>query len=260
MSSDAKNALVELLFSGKFEFVDLGQPLNEDTLLLELPPPFANTPGFSRQVISKYDDKGPAWFWHSFTCGEHVGSHFDAPTHWVTGKDGLSVDQIPAADFVGEAIVIDLTEDSKKNADRLLEVADILNFEKQYGKIPAHSWVVMKTGWGKYAQNAEKFFNVGADGMPHTPGPSVEAVTFLVKERDVLGFCTETVGTDAGIAATFTPMFPCHNMMQGAGKFGLTQLNNLDKLPPRGAVIIALPLKITGGSGSPVRPIAIVPK
>lgn len=260
MSSDAKNALVELLFSGKFEFVDLGQPLNEETLLLQLPPPFANTPGFSRQVISKYDDKGPAWFWHSFTCGEHVGSHFDAPTHWVTGKDGLSVDQIPAADFIGEAIVIDLTEESKKNADRLLEVADILNFEKQYGKIPAHSWVVMKTGWGKYAQDGEKFFNIGADGMPHTPGPSVEAVTFLVKERDVLGFCTETVGTDAGIAATFTPMFPCHNMMQGAGKFGLTQLNNLDKLPARGAVIIALPLKITGGSGSPVRPIAIVPK
>jgi kynurenine formamidase len=178
----------------------------------------------------------------------------------VTGKDLLTVDALPASDFVAEAIVIDFTEDSKKNPDRLMVVDDILNFEKQYGKIPARTWVVMRTGWGKYAQDAAKFFNIGADGMPHTPGPSKEAVEFLIKERDVLGFCTETVGTDAGIAATFDPPFPCHNLMQGAGKYGLTQLNNLDKLPPRGAVIIALPLKITGGSGSPVRPIAIVPK
>jgi kynurenine formamidase len=254
------SSLVDLLFSGSCEFVDLGQPLDENTIMLQLPEPFANTPPFSREVISKYDDKGPAWFWNVFTCGEHAGSHFDAPTHWVTGKDKLSVDQIPATDFVGEAIVIDLTEDSKTNADRLLEVDDILNFEKEYGKIPAHSWVVHKTGWANYAQDAEKFFNLGDDGMPHTPGPSAAAVTFLIEERDVLGFCTETVGTDAGIAGTFDPMYPCHNLMQGAGKYGLTQLNNLDKLPPRGAVIIALPLKITDGSGSPVRPIAIVPK
>lgn len=255
-----QSQLVDLLFSGNYEFVDLGQPLDENTLLLQLPEPFANTPGFSREKISKYDDAGPAWFWNVFTCGEHVGSHFDAPIHWVTGQDGLSVDAIPASDLIGEAIVIDLTAESKENPDRLLEVADILEFEEKYGKIPPRSWVVMKTGWGAYAQDATKFFNVGDDGMPHTPGPSTEAVLFLAKERDVLGFCCETVGTDAGIAATFEPPFPCHNIMQGNGKFGLTQLNNLDKLPPRGAIIIASPLKITGGSGSPVRPLAIVPK
>lgn len=255
-----ENGLAELLFSGKFEFVDLGQPLNEDTLLLQLPEPFAQTPGFTKKKISKYDDNGPAWYWNSFTCGEHVGTHFDAPTHWVTGQDGANVDKLPASDFIGEAIVIDMTADCEKNADRLLEVEDILNFEKEHGKIPPHSWFVMQTGWAKYAQDAEKFFNVGEDGMPHTPGPSVEAVTFLVKERDVLGFCCETVGTDAGIAGTFEPMFPCHNIMHGNGKLGITQLNNLDKLPPRGAIIIALPLKITDGSGSPVRPMAIVPK
>jgi len=255
-----ENALVELLFSGKFEFVDLGQPLDEDTLILQLPEPFAQTPGFAKEKISKYDDDGPAWYWNSFTCGEHVGTHFDAPTHWVTGQDGTSVDKLPASDFIGEAIVMDMTAEVEKNADRLLEVEDILNFEKEHGKIPANSWFVLKTGWAKYAQDAEKFFNVGEDGMPHTPGPSVEAVTFLVKERDVKGFCCETVGTDAGIAGTFEPMFPCHNIMHGNGKLGLTQLNNLDKLPARGAIIIALPLKIVDGSGSPVRPMAIVPK
>lgn len=258
MSSE--NGLVELLFSGKFEFVDLGQPLNEDTLILQLPEPFVNTPGFTKKKISKYDDNGPAWYWNSFTCGEHVGTHFDAPTHWVTGQDGTSVADIPAADLIGEAFVIDMTAEVEKNPDRLLEVEDILNFEKEHGKILPHSWIVLKTGWSKHAQDAEKFFNVGEDGMPHTPGPSVEAVKFLAEERDVLGFCCETVGTDAGIAATFDPMFPCHNIMHGNGKFGLTQLSNLDKLPARGAIIIASPLKITDGSGSPVRPLAIVPK
>jgi kynurenine formamidase len=254
------NTLLELLFSGQYEFVDLGQPLDEKTLVIQLPPPFANSPGFSRQVISEYDDKGPAWYWNSFTCGEHCGSHFDAPKHWITGKEGCGVDCVPAADLIAEAVVIDMTAEVEKNADRLLEPADILAFEEKYGKIPPHSWVVMKTGWSKYAQDPAKFFNIGADGMPHTPGPSVEGVKFLVEQRDVLGFCTETVGTDAGIAGTFNPMFPCHTMMHGAGKYGLTQLNNLDKLPARGAVIITLPLKITGGSGSPVRPMAIVPK
>lgn len=254
------SSLVDLLFSGNFEFVDLGQPLDENTLMIQLPEPFANTPAFSREVLSKYDDKGPAWYWSVLTVGEHAGSHFDAPTHWVSGKDNLNVDKIPAADFVGEAIVIDQTAEAQANPDKLLEVDDILNFEKENGKIPAHSWIVHRTGWAKHAQDAEKFFNVGDDGMPHTPGPSKDAVAFLIDERDVLGFCTETVGTDAGIAGTFDPMYPCHHLMQGAGKYGLTQLNNLDKLPPRGAVIIALPLKITGGSGSPVRPIAIVPK
>ena len=71
-----ENGLVELLFSGKFEFVDLGQPLDEDTLILQLPEPFANTPGFAKKKISKYDDDGPGWYWNSFTCGEHVGTHF----------------------------------------------------------------------------------------------------------------------------------------------------------------------------------------
>ena len=252
--------LTDLLFSRNVEFVDLGQPLNEETLVIQLPEPFVNTPGFKREQISRYDDDGPAWYWNVFTCGEHVGSHFDAPIHWVTGQGDRSVADIPAEDLIGEAIVIDLTADVAQNPDRLLEVADILNFEKEYGTIPEHSWIVMRTGWAEYAQDPEKFFNVGDDGMPHTPGPSKDAVEFLAKERNVLGFCTETVGTDAGIAGTFEPPFPCHNIMHGNGKFGLTQLSNLDKLPARGAVIIASPLKITDGSGSPVRPLAIVPK
>ena len=100
--------------------------------------------------------------------------------------------------------------------------------------------------------------NIRDDG-PHTPGPHPETVTFLAVERDVLGFGSETVGTDAGQAATFDPPFPCHTLMHGANKFGLASLANLDQLPPTGAVVIAAPLKIVNGSGSPLRVLALAP-
>lgn len=252
--------LTQILTTGNYDFVDMAQPLNEKTLIIDLPPQFADTPGFKQHPISNYDDKGPAWYWNWFTVGEHVGTHFDAPIHWITGKTLASVDEIPASEFVGEAIVIDLTREAEANPDKLLTVEDIVAFEKRYGQVPPHSWVIMKTGWGKYAQDSKQFFNMGSDGMPHVPGVGKEAAIFLAEQRDVLGVATETVGTDAGIAGTFDPPFPNHTIMHGAGKFGLTQLANVDKLPPRGAILIATPLKMTGGSGSPCRPIAIVPK
>ncbi len=92
----------------------------------------------------------------------------------------------------------------------------------------------------------------------HTPGPSPEAVTFMVRMRDVIGFGTETVGTDAGQAFGFDPPFPCHAGMHGAGKFGLASLANLDRLPPTGALLVTAPLKIAGGTGSPCRVLALV--
>lgn len=252
--------LINLIRDQKFEVIDLAQPLNENTPIIQLPDIFAQTPGFKMECISKYDDKGPAWYWNYFTMGEHVGTHFDAPCHWVTGKDKGYIDTIPAENFVGEAIVIDKTAECAKNPDTLLMIDDIMAFEESYGKIQPKSWVVFRTGWGNYAQDPEKFFNYGEDGMSHVPGFSKEAAEFLAYERDVLGACVETVGTDAGIAGTFDPPFPCHNTMHGAGKYGITQMANVDKLPPRGAIIIATPLKIENGSGSPVRPIAIVPR
>ena len=103
-----------------------------------------------------------------------------------------------------------------------------------------------------------KLHGPGADGA-HTPGFHPECVPFLARERDILGVGVETVGTDAGQAATFNPMFPCHTIMHGSNKFGLASLTNLDQLPPTGAVVIAPPLKIVNGSGSPLRVLALVP-
>ncbi|MCB0021211.1 MAG: hypothetical protein KDE09_25620, partial [Anaerolineales bacterium] len=101
------------------------------------------------------------------------------------------------------------------------------------------------------------FLNIDENGS-HTPGPSPDCVRFLAEERDVLGFGTECVGTDAGNAGGFEPPFPCHNIMHGNGKLGLASLTNLEQLPPTGAIVIAAPLKLKNGSGSPVRVIGLV--
>src|SRR6185436_12662688 len=107
-------------------------------------------------------------------------------------------------------------------------------------------------------KDATSFLNIGADG-PHSPGFEAATSKLLALDRDVLGVGVETIGTDAGQAGTFDPPFPNHGIMHGAGKFGLASLCNLDQLPPTGAVLIAAPLKIVNGSGSPIRALAIVP-
>jgi kynurenine formamidase len=240
------------------EVVDLTQPLSEDTPVLKLPPPFANTPGLTRHEVSRYDDRGPAWAWYWLEIGEHVGTHFDAPIHWITGKDlpYNAVDTIPPAHFVAPACVLDLSAASATDPDALLSVAAIETWERQHGRIPARAWVLLRTDWSR--RRGRDYLHMTEDG-PHSPGPAPEAVRWLVEERDVHGFGTETIGTDAGQAAHFVPPFPAHHFMHGAGRYGLQCLANLDLLPPTGAVIIAAPLKIRQGSGSPLRVLALVP-
>lgn len=258
--NDTLKDLISNIVTGDIEVVDLSQELNEETPVIALPEPFKTTGGFKYNRLSKYDEDGPGWYWNDFVAGEHVGTHFDAPNHWVSGKGKNGVDTMPVKNMIAEACVINVTQESFNNADYCLTIGDILAYEEKFGKIQPHSWVIMHTGWGNYSKDHEKYFNVGEDGMSHTPGIGKEASIFLAEERDVLGVGVETVGTDAGIAATFDPMFPNHHYMHGANKYGLAQLANVDKLPARGAVIITNPLKITGGSGSPLRVIALVPK
>jgi kynurenine formamidase len=251
--------LTDALADGRIKVVDLTQPLGPETPVIGLPPIFAPSPGFSSKVISKYDEKGPAWYWSTITLGEHTGTHFDAPIHWITGKDlpDSACDTIPVRRLVGPACVIDVSEDVQHDPDFLLTPERIQRWENEHGRIPRNAWVLLATGWSKRS-SARDFLNVGSDG-PHTPGFMASASRLLV-QRDVLGVGVETVGTDAGQAGTFDPPFPSHNLMHGAGKFGLASLCNLDQLPAVGAVVIALPLKIVKGSGSPARVIALVEK
>ena len=251
--------LVAELNAGSLKIVDLTQPLGPDTPVIGLPPQFGSSPGVTMEVISRFDDKGPAWYWNVLHLGEHTGTHFDAPVHWITGKDlpDNCCDSIPAQRFVGPACVIDVANEVEKNNDFLLMPEHVTAWETTHGRIPANSWVLLRTDWSKRTDPAS-FLNVGADG-PHSPGFHKTTSELLARDRDVLGVGVETVGTDAGQAGMFDPPFPNHTIMHGAGKFGLASLRNLDQLPATGAVVIAAPLRIVNGSGSPLRVLAISP-
>jgi kynurenine formamidase len=250
--------LLSELAAGRLRVVDLTQPLSAETPLLPLPRQWNNTPAFRLWQLSHYDERGPAWYWNAFETGEHTGTHFDAPVHWVSGKDlpDNSVDRIPATQFIGAACVLDVTREAARDADFLVTPGTIQEWEKKHGRIPSGAWVLLRTEWSR--RHGADYINLKDDG-PHAPGWTPAASEFLAKQRDVLGVGVETVGTDAGQAAKLVPPFPNHFIMHGSGKFGLAGLCNLDQLPATGAVVIAAPLKIVGGSGSPLRVIAITP-
>jgi kynurenine formamidase len=245
--------LVAALASGDVRVVDLTQPLSERTPVLQLPPPFANTPGLSRTEISRYDDRGPAWAWDTLTVGEHVGTHFDAPVHWITGRDAEDVASVAPGRLVGPAVVIDKSAEAADDPDYLLTVDDVRAFETEHGALPDGAWLLLRTGWDARASDQDAFLNGG-----RTPGPDVECARWLAHESPVVGFGVETVGTDAGAAHSFDPPFPVHSFLLGAGKYGITQLANLAALPPTGAVIVVAPLKLVRGTGSPSRVLALV--
>jgi kynurenine formamidase len=251
--------LVAELNAGSLKVVDLTQPLGPETPVIGLPPIFASSPGVTLEKISRFDDKGPAWYWNTIRMGEHTGTHFDAPVHWITGRDlpANATDTIPADRFVGAACVIDVTADVDRDPDFLLTTTRLEEWEREHGRIPQRSWVLLRTGWSRRG-TAESFVNVAADG-PHSPGFDAATSKLLAYERDVLGVGVETIGTDAGQAGRFDPPFPNHAIMHGAGKFGLASLCNLDQLPATGSVLIAAPLKLVNGSGSPLRVLALVP-
>jgi kynurenine formamidase len=253
----ATTALLEALAGGAVRVVDLTQPLSERTPVIGLPDPFANTPPLSRRALSRYDAAGPAWAWDVLELGEHTGTHLDAPIHWITGRDGDDVASIPPARLVGPAVVVDRTAETQSDPGYLLTVADLEAFEAEHGALPAGAWVLFRTGWGARAQDAEAFLNVGANG-PVTPGPDAEAARWLATERDIAGFGVETVGIDAGAAGGFDPPFPAHHHLLGNGRYGLTQLANLEQLPVTGAVIVVAPLRLVGATGSPVRALGLV--
>jgi kynurenine formamidase len=249
--------LVEALGSGSVRVVDLTAPLSSSTPVLQLPGQFGQTATFELEEISAYDDRGPAWYWNNFRTGEHTGTHFDAPNHWVTGKDRDDVASVPAARLIAPAAVVDVSDRVAGDPDFLLEVEDVQAWEAEHGPLPAGGWLFVRTGWDARSSSQEDYLNAD-DAGPHTPGLSVACARWVAQESQVIGLGVETVGTDAGAAAGFDPMFPCHTMMHGAGKYGLTQLQNLAELPPTGAVVVAGPLRIVRGSGSPARVLALV--
>lgn len=244
--------LLAAIASEQIELIDLTAPLTEKTPVLALPEPFKNTQPFRLELISRYDEDGPAWYWNNIHTGEHTGTHIDAPNHWVTGKDGLDVSQVPLRSLIAPAVVLDVTDRVAENPDFLLEIADVEEWQRSNGPLPEGGWLLYRTGWGSRSENSADFLNAGS-----TPGISAECARWLA-DSGLVGLGVETVGTDAGQAAALDPAFPCHHHLLGAGKLGLTQLQNLDRLPATGIALAVLPLPIVGGSGSPARVVAMV--
>lgn len=249
--------LVQALADGRVQVVDLTAPLSSETPILMLPPEFGQTANFALEEISAYDDRGPAWYWNNFRTGEHTGTHFDAPNHWVTGRDLDDVASVPPARLVGAAAVVDLSAEAAADPDFVLERHHLRAWESEHGPLPKGGWLLYRTGWDARSASQRDFLNADETG-PHTPGVSPACARWLAEESPIVGLGVETVGTDAGAAHSFSPPFPCHAAMMGSGKYGLTQLQNLASLPPTGAVIVVAPLRIVRGSGSPARVFALV--
>lgn len=249
--------LVEAVSAGRVDLVDLTAPLTDKTPILVLPEPFSQTEPFRLREISRYDERGPAWYWNNITTGEHTGTHFDAPIHWATGRDREDVSQVALDRLVAPAAVLDFSAEAAADPDFLLEVDHVRAWEAEHGPLPAGGWLLLRTGWDARVHSQDEFLNADESGS-HTPGVSAECARWLAEEAPIIGLGVETVGTDAGRAHSFEPPFPCHALLHGAGKYGLTQLQNLATLPPTGAVVVAAPLPIVGGSGSPARVLALV--
>ena len=173
MPQDPVASLLQALGSGAVEVVDLTQPLNERTPVIQLPEQFAQTPAVKRHEISRYDERGPAWAWYWLEIGEHTGTHFDAPIHWISGRESKDVSQVPPRHLIGPAVVIDRSAESAENPDYLLTANDARAFEDEHGPLPEGGWLLLRTGWDARAQDAETFLGA-QDGSPRSPGFDVE--------------------------------------------------------------------------------------
>ncbi|WP_030422227.1 cyclase family protein [Streptomyces sp. SCSIO 75703] len=259
MNQPLLDELLGALAAGEVELVDLTQPLSERTPVMRVPEPFVNTQGLRVREISRYDERGARWYWNHLELGEHVGTHLDAPVHWYTGRGREDVASVPLRRLVGPAVVIECAEQAAADPDYLLTLDELREFEKEHGALPEGGWLLMRTGWDARVHDPALFLN-NASGRPRTPGIAADCARYLAQETGIVGVGVETVGTDAGASPAFDPPTPVHHYMLGAGKCGVTSLTNLDLLPVRGAMVVVAPLRLVGGSGSPARVMAFVPR
>ncbi len=249
--------LTEAIRDGSIDVIDLTAPLSRPTPVIKLPPPFGNTATFALHEISRYDDRGPAWYWNDITTGEHTGTHFDAPVHWVTGKDGADVAQVPVRRLIAPAVVLDFAAQAAADPDFLLEIGMSSSGRPRTARCRRAAGC--STGpAGTPGRPASRSSSTPTRPARTRRGSRWPAPSGWRPGAELIGLGVETVGTDAGAAHSFDPPFPCHASLLGAGKYGLTQLQNRPGCQLGARCVITGPLPITGGSGSPCRAIALV--
>ncbi|MGX1751353.1 cyclase family protein [Glutamicibacter protophormiae] len=241
----------------KIKVIDLTTPLTPQTPALRLPEPFLNLVDLELEEVAAYDNRGPLWSHNNIHIGEHFGTHVDAPVHWISGKEGRDISQLPVKRLVAPAVVIDMSAEVSSNPDFLLEVSHIEAWERIHGSIPHGAWLIYRTGWEQFAHDEKLFLNSDDTGS-HTPGISAECAKWLSEKANIVGVGVETVGIDAGKGFDLEPPFPVHHYLLGNDKYGVTSLKNVSSLPVTGAVIIVAPLPFVGGTASPARVLALV--
>ena len=263
--ADLLGQLGAMLMAGQVRIVDCTATLGPDTPILRLPEDFArNTPKVEIHKISEYDADGPFFAWNWMVLGEHSGTHFDAPHHWISGKDFADgyTDTLDVQRLVAPVNVIDCSSEAAGDPDFLLTAEHVKAWEAEHGEINPGEWVVMRTDWDKRSDDEALFLNEDPDPHEdgsHSPGPTTECIDYLLS-KGIVGWGAQCIGTDAGMAGKFSPPYPAHNFLHRDNCFGLASLANLDQLPPKGAILMAAPLKIERGTGSPIRALALVPR
>ncbi len=237
--------MLEGIPSGKTRVLDLSYAISD-----KLVPWPGDGKFFEAKVNATIEKNG--YFTRSFWMLEHYGTHMDAPAHFPPGK--TTVDQIPAKQLFGPAVVIDVRAESSKDADYRLTAARVEDWEKRHGRIPEGAIVLLRTGWASRWPDAQKYRNQDAQGKMHFPGFTVDAAKLLV-ERKVSGLGCDTLSIDYGASEDFA----VHHISLGAGLYHLENLADLNELPETGAFLIVAPIKLEGGSGGPVRVFALLP-
>jgi len=232
--------------SGFKSVIDLTHALNSHVPTFEV----TDKPAFQAKTVASIDKDG--YFAREISVPEHFGTHLDAPAHFARGL--WTVDQIPPERLVAPLAVIDVSANVKNNADYQVSVEDIAQWEQAHGQISPNSVVIANTGWNARWNSVERYRNPDAKGVMHFPGYSLEAAKFLTEARNVVGLGIDTLSIDYGPSKDFT----VHQYTMAHSLYHLENVANLDSVPPTGATVVVAPMKLEGGSGSPVRILALI--
>ena len=235
----------------QYRLIDLTHAYDKDTVFW----PSGPTHFDLKQLHYGETEAGFFYSANMFCTPEHGGTHLDAPIHFA--RDRQTAEQVPLERLVGPAVVIDVSDKAAAERDYRVTPEDVLAFEAQHGKIEAGMRVLVRTGWSRRWPDAAAYLGHATDATKlHFPSYGAEVARMLVEERKVALLGIDTASIDYGPAADF----PVHRIAAAANVPGLENITGLEALPPRGAVLVALPMKIAGGSGGPTRVVALVPR
>jgi kynurenine formamidase len=237
----------ENVFSG--EWLDLSYDFSEQTIY------WVESDGFKKETVAEgQTEKGYYYSAYKFCTPEHGGTHLDAPRHFAEGRQ--TVDEVPLEKLIGAAVKIDVSAKSGTNRDYQISVEDLTTWESANGAIPESSIVLFQTGYGKFWGDRAKYMGTDGADQKHFPGLGAEAARWLIQNRKVKAVGIDTASIDFGASQTFDT----HVALMTQNVPAFENVANLDKVPAKGAGIVALPMKIKGGSGAPLRIVAFLPK